>query len=156
MKFVRLSDSCRDQNLQMVQRDGQIFFVATRAILQRQELRVNYSPEYASERNLPVPETTDNQTGEDESGDLQAAISSQQRAKRSQKSSSEGGSPVRRKIKVLLPERAVSDAANEKFHCHICSKQFSKEISLARFGFCAVVFFYWNVHVCCHINFTDT
>ena len=61
MKFVRMSSSALEQNLALVQEDDQIFFVATRAIAPRQELRVNYSPEYAAERNLPIPEVTEEQ-----------------------------------------------------------------------------------------------
>ncbi len=54
-----MSSSSFEQNLQLVQEGGQIYFVARRAIAPRQELRVNYSPEYAAERNLPAPEAVE-------------------------------------------------------------------------------------------------
>jgi hypothetical protein len=59
MKFVRSAETPFEQNLSLVQEEDQLFFIATRAINPRQELRVTYSPEYARERNLPVPEVLD-------------------------------------------------------------------------------------------------
>ncbi len=164
MKFVRLSGSPFEQNLVLVQEGGGIFFVASRSIAPKQELRVNYSPQYADERNLPAPEALEDEGDENQwpcfecnmrlpsSEDLQSHLDEHESAAASEpagrkRKRSGGGqrsssalprSQVRRKIRVLLPERSGDKAgaegpqAKKKWTCSQCSKQFNKESSLAR------------------------
>ena len=54
MRFVRPADRYSEQNLIVIQEQGQLYFTSTRTINPRQELRVWYSPAYAEARGLRI------------------------------------------------------------------------------------------------------
>ncbi len=56
MKYVRPATTPLESNVSLTQDGDQLFFITSRNICPRQELRVSYSPQYAAERNLPVPD----------------------------------------------------------------------------------------------------
>lgn len=57
MKFVRSAQNSSEQNLSIIQDAEQIYFEAIRSINPKQELKVSYSPHYASVRNLTTVQT---------------------------------------------------------------------------------------------------
>ena len=63
MRFVRPAESWSDQNLVVSQVGDKLYFISTKNINPRQELKVGYSEDYAKTRGLTVLSSTeDNQT----------------------------------------------------------------------------------------------
>ena len=53
MRFVRPADTWAEQNLVLTQEGDKLYFISTRNIHPKQELRVGYSEAYAKARGLP-------------------------------------------------------------------------------------------------------
>lgn len=56
MRFVRHAEHYREQNLVIFQQGQSLYYTSTRNIMPRTELKVGYSAQYASQRNLRVLE----------------------------------------------------------------------------------------------------
>lgn len=54
MRFVRPAESVEEQNLSLIQDGDQLFFIVTKNINAKQELKVAYSSQYASQRSLKL------------------------------------------------------------------------------------------------------
>ncbi|XP_067009796.2 PR domain zinc finger protein 10 [Anabrus simplex] len=67
MRFVRVAQSFKEQNLILSQQGHSLYFTTTKVIHPRQELQVWYSLPYASKRNLPLlhPDESDKKYLED-------------------------------------------------------------------------------------------
>lgn len=64
MGLVRHAENEEEQNLALLEENDELYFITTKKIGPRQELKVWYSAEYAKARNLPLLKSSQGKSNE--------------------------------------------------------------------------------------------
>nr|XP_018915142.1 PREDICTED: PR domain zinc finger protein 10-like isoform X2 [Bemisia tabaci] len=130
MKFVRPADSSRNQNLRLCQQGKALFFITTKEILPKQELRVWYSYLYAVKRNLPnlsSEGTADNREDLTEENDqLFSNFDSDEGLTKDEESAETSNSKFLRKKKNKGVKSKLVGLSNQEFACDSCDLKFRR------------------------------
>ncbi|XP_033230926.1 PR domain zinc finger protein 10-like isoform X2 [Belonocnema kinseyi] len=143
MRFVRPAVTYKEQNLMICQQNEGIFFLTTRDILPKEELKAGPNPEYANRRNLSILEPNP-KNASDSNGDSWPCFECNRFFQTSEKLQSHmnvhdnprndtKGRNKRRKLHITSNKllKVVNDQA-VLYSCPHCSKVFSRSYSLKR------------------------
>eukprot|EP00095_Tigriopus_kingsejongensis_P007001 maker-scaffold430_size173499-snap-gene-0.50 protein:Tk07001 transcript:maker-scaffold430_size173499-snap-gene-0.50-mRNA-1 annotation:"pr domain zinc finger protein 5-like isoform 1" len=105
MGMVRPANHGDEQNLTLIQDQDQLYFITTRRINHRQEMRVWYSPDYAKARNLPLLHVTNGES---------CATARSKGGLQPTKKARSGSQKKSKRVKVILPEKLSPSASDNR------------------------------------------